>query len=347
MKVAIWGSYNYGNYGDDLMAIQFAKELAKLGTEPLVYRLDKQLAQQYSVNTVDTLAELFDNSKFCIIGGGGILGGGTTVLEKDFSELNVIAIQHQCPVFSISIGGDGGGIDTVLSAPRQEFWQGGACKSATVRLEEDVELVKKLGKEAVYYPDVLWTVGDFWQIPPVAKSSDRLQVGINIPNSLSGRLLAYQLNAIAKVRKDIVFHFIRTYLPNSPINHELLPKLGSPYIQHHVYTDPDSTLKFIASLDLIISYKLHVGLTALALNVPFYSVGGQGKTRALLKSINADFAILPASAKNIKLATFLAKVDNIRNAKAKFDFATIEQHKKSSWGHIDRLKELVNHHNKT
>ncbi len=347
MKVAIWGSYNYGNYGDDLMAIQFAKELEKLGTEAYVYRLDRQLAQQYSVNTVDSLAELIDNSKFCILGGGGILGGGTTVLEQDFSDLNAIAISHHCPIFGISIGGDGGGIDTVMSPPRQQFWQGEACKSATVRLAEDVGLVKKLGKDAVYYPDILWTVADFWQIPPVAKSTDRLQVGINIPNSLSGRWLAYQLNAIAQVRKDIVFHFIRTYLPNSSVNHELLPKIDSPYIQHHIYTDPNSTLKFIAALDLIVSYKLHVGLTALALNVPFYSVGGQGKTRALLKSINADFAILPASAKNIKLATFLAKADNIRNAKAKFDFATIEQHKKLSWGHIERLKELVNYHNKT
>ncbi len=62
---------------------------------------------------------------------------------------------------------------------------------------------------------------------------------------------------------------------------------------------------------------------------------------------NADFAVWPASAKNIRLTTFLAKADNIRNAKAKFDFATIDQHKQLSWGHIDRLKELVNHHNKT
>ena len=106
MKAAIWGSYNYGNYGDDLMAIQFAKELEKLGTEAYVYRLDRQLAQQYSVNTVDSLAELIDNSKFCILGGGGILGGGTTVLEQDFIDLNAIAISHHCPIFGISIGGD-------------------------------------------------------------------------------------------------------------------------------------------------------------------------------------------------------------------------------------------------
>lgn len=346
MKVAIWGSYNYGNYGDDLMAIQFAKELEKLGTEPYIYRLDKQLAQQYAINTVDSLTELLPDAEFCIIGGGGVLGGGETVLEKDFRELHALTTQSNCPVFPISIGGDGGGVDTVLSPPRMEFWQGDTCKTSTVRLEEDVDLVRKLGKEAIYYPDVLWTVGDFWQISPVSTSSDRLHVGINIPNSLRGRLLAHQLNAIAQIRKDIVFHFIRTYLPNSSINHELLPKINSPYIQHHVYTDPTTTLKFIASLDLIISYKLHVGLTALALNVPFYSVGGQGKTRALLKSINANFAILPASAKNIKLATLLMRADDIRNAKARFDFATIEQHKKLSWGHIDRLKELVNHHRK-
>lgn len=345
MKVAIWGSYNYGNYGDDLMAIQFAKEFQKLGADPYVYRLDYQLAKRYSIKTTNCIEELIDGAKFCIIGGGGVLGGGTTVLENDFRELQQISSKHNCPVFPISVGGDGGGVDTILSDSRREFWQGDTCQLSTVRLKEDVGLINKLGKEAVYYPDVLWTVSDFWQVPPVSKSNDQLQVGINIPDSSRGRFLAFVLSKIATARKDIVFHFIRTYLPNYSVHHELLPKINSPYIKHHIYTDPDATLRFLASLDLLVSYKLHVGLTALALNVPFYSVGGPGKAQALLKSINADFAILPASAKNFQLAMILANANNIRNAKVKTDFATIEQHKQLSWGHMHQLEKLVNQYN--
>lgn len=345
MKVAVWGSYNYGNYGDDLMAIQFAKELQRSGMEPYVYRLDECLADRYAIKTTESLQELIHGAKFCIIGGGGVLGGGTTVLEKDFHELHLISSEQKCPVFPISVGGDGGGIDTTLSPSRREFWQGDTCQLSTVRLQEDVALVNKLGKEAVYYPDVLWTVADFWKIVPVAKSTEQLHIGINIPDSRRGRFLAFQLAAITAARKDIIFHFIRTYLPNYSVNYELLPKLDSPYIQHHVYTDPESTLKFIASLDLVVSYKLHLGLTALALNVPFYSVGGQGKTRTQLKSINADFAVWPASAKNIRLGMFLAKANNIRQAKSKLDFVTIKQHKNLSWGHIHKLKEIASQYN--
>ena len=345
MKVAIWGSYNYGNYGDDLMAIQFAKEFQKLGAEPYVYRLDYQLAKRYAVKTTNSQEELFDGTKFCILGGGGILGGGTTVLEEDFRELQLISSSHKCPVFPISVGGDGGGADTILSTSRREFWQADTCQLSTVRLKEDVALIEKLGKKAVYYPDVLWTVSDFWQVLPKSQSKEQLQVGINIPDSPSGRFLAFQLSAIAAARKDIVFHFIRTYLPNYSVNYELLPKINSPYIKHHIYSDPDATLKFLASLDLVVSYKLHLGLTALALNVPFFSVGGQGKTLAQMRSINAERAILPAKAKNIKLGMFFAKASNVRNAKTKTDFATIEQHKQLSWGHMHQLEKLVNQYN--
>lgn len=345
MKVAIWGSYNYGNYGDDIMALQFATYLKKLGAEPYVYKLVDSLAKKYAIKSTNSWDELFDGANFCIIGGGGILVNNILKnVEEEFNKLHSTSISHNCPVYPISIGGQGLGANAILSPKRTEFFQGESCQWSTVRLEEDVELLNKLGKEAFYYPDVLLSVSDYWGIPITTKSNDKIQVGVNIPNSSQGRFFAAQLKLIAQVRKDIVFHFIPTYLPDSSVNWELLPKTNSPHFKTHVYTDPKQTMEFLASLDLLISYKLHLGLTALALGVPFYSLGGPGKAHQFLKSINAEFAILPAKAKIIQLAAFLANPDNVRQLRNKFNFDAITQLRKESWGHMERLEQLVNKH---
>lgn len=346
MKIAIWGSYNYGNYGDDIMAVQFAKYLKSLNVEPVVYRLDKQLAKRYQLQTTDSLDELLSDAKFCIIGGGGFLVENFSApFEEDFHRLHQVSIEKNCPVYPISIGGEGLGKNASLSYWRREFFQGDMCQSCTVRLESDKSLINYFGKEVFYYPDVLLSVAEFWQIKSQSKQNNIhnniINVGINIPNTLQCKWLAFQLGIIASIRRDIVFHFIKTYLPSSSINSELRPKQLSSNIKYHVYTDPQSTLEFLASLDLVVSYKLHLGLTALALGVPFYSLGGSGKAKAFLNSIGADFAVWNPGDKRFKIASFLSSPQNILQAKKKFNFTIINKLSLNSWGHLDFLNKLV------
>ncbi|AFZ01179.1 polysaccharide pyruvyl transferase family protein [Calothrix sp. PCC 6303] len=342
MKAAIWGSYNYGNYGDDIMALQFATYLKKLGAEPYVYGLDNNLAKKYEINTTDSWDELFDGSKFCLIGGGGVLVNNLTKnVDEEFQELYLRSIKHNCPVFPISIGGQGLGENAILSQTRLEFFSGDACQTPTVRLTEDVELFQKFGKQSIFYPDVLLSVADYWNIIPRTKPNEQIQVGINLPASFQANLLVNQLRFISQVRKDIVFHFVPTYLPNSSINWELSPKHNSPFIKNHIYTDPKNTMEFLRSLDLIISYKLHLGLTALALGVPFFSVGGPGKAKQFLKSIDAEFAIFPSNAKVSRLFRFLSRPSNVRNVRNQFDFNSIAKLREASWGHMKRIDEIV------
>ena len=108
-----------------------------------------------------------------------------------------------------------------------------------------------------------------------------------------------------------------------------------------MYTDPQSTLEFLASLDLVVSYKLHLGLTALALGVPFYSLGGSGKAKAFLSNIDADFAIWSPIDKRFKIGAFLSKPQNILQAKKKFNFTIIDKLTKNSRGHLEFLGKLV------
>ncbi|MFM6024791.1 MAG: polysaccharide pyruvyl transferase family protein, partial [Dolichospermum sp.] len=292
----------------------------------------------------NSLEELFQRAKFCIIGGGAVLSDEMAfpdAMENDYRELYIISNKHQCPVFPISIGGNGQGVNTQLSFQKQEFLRSQQCKKSTVRLKEDIALVNKLGKEAIYYPDVLLSIQDFWDIDTMPKSSSQLHVGINLSNSSFGRFLAFQISLIASIRKDIVFHFIRTHLPNYPSTYEILPSQELSNIKHHVYTDPISTLSFLKSLDLVVSCKLHLGLTALAFNVPFYSFGGKGKVKTFMKSIKADSAIFKRY-EILKLLNSIASANNIYKAKDKFDFVVLEQEKKASLGHIKFLEEIVN-----
>lgn len=90
MKVAIWGSYNHGNYGDDLMAIQFANYFKELGVHPCVYRLDECLAKKYSIESAKSLDDLLENASFGIIGGGGMLIG--TSEKKKTQKIKLILI---------------------------------------------------------------------------------------------------------------------------------------------------------------------------------------------------------------------------------------------------------------
>lgn len=177
-------------------------------------------------------------------------------------------------------------------------------------------------------------------IPKKVEDSKTLKVGINIPSSTAAKLLAHQFNALGLTTGNIVFYFIRTYLPNSNIQLELLPRINSRYIKHYNYSDPKETLEFISSLDLLVSHKLHLGLTALALDVPFISLGGKGKTKSFLKEIGADFAIYSSRTKNMKLFSLFTSRNNIKRFHAKFDWKLIQHLKEMSFGHIDHVKSL-------
>jgi polysaccharide pyruvyl transferase WcaK-like protein len=343
MKVGIWGSYNHGNYGDDLMALQFATVLKQMGADPWVYRLDSKLAERYSVHTTHSLAELFQAARFCLIGGGAMLVDQQYIsadMEQDFQDLYQACLQHKVPIFPISVGSGGRGVATDLSGARTQFWQNVACKASTVRLQEDVALLNTMGKEAIYYPDVLLTTNQFWNINVQKQNDGKLHVGINLGKSVYEKSLVARLYLTAHIRKDIVFHFIRTHLPGYPTTYEILPGQDSPNIRQHHYADILDTLSFLSSLDLLVSSKLHLGLTALTLGVPFYNFCGASKTQSFLTSIGAREAVF-VKREFLRLSSILSSPQKILEAKSCFDFNALSTLQEMSWGHINFLKEVA------
>ncbi len=349
MKVAIWGSYNHGNYGDDVMAIMFVKRLQKLGVSPWVYRLDEKLAKLYKVNTTNSLTELFQGTKFCILGGGTVLleplsGSVGSAMNEDTRQLLKISEQEKCPLFCISIGGDG----TTVTNRKLTLYQWDLLKSevfqgGTVRLQQDAELFGQLNKEVCLFPDVVLSLANIWNLEPKSSITGKLQVGFCLPDRSDTRKFANLLGRTAFFRRHAVFHFIHTRLPGYNIKKlALLPATKMHWIKHHHYEDPAKTIEFIASLDVLISNKLHPCITAIASGVPIYSVDKRAKTLAVFKSIGLEFVNHSLSQNFLnQLASQLASRKKILEIRNQFNFQEIEEYKNLSRGHLDYLTNLV------
>lgn len=350
MKVAVFGSYNYGNYGDDLMGVMFADRLKKLGASPIVYRLDPALANKYGLQTTQSLDELLSGSQFCIVGGGGLLIGKSKLsqvdeeIEDDFESFALATQKYNCPLHPLSIGGDGRGVKTPFPRGRYRLFSGPTCQFTTVRNQSDIALMAHLGKEAVHYPDVLWGAPSYWNLQPHTPSTDTLKIGINLADTRKHRTFVSVLLQLAKLKQQKVeIHLIRSHLAQCPIDYEMLPEQGDNRDNLHSYTyqDPVEMLSFLGSLDVLVSQKLHLGLSALAMGVPFVSYGGQGKTRTLLKSIGADRAIAATDkVSTLKLAWNLM-MRNQNETRNIFDFESYKVLDQHSQQHMTYLASLV------
>ncbi len=351
MKVAIFGSYNYGNYGDDLMGVMFAHRLKQLGADPIVYRLDPTFAKTYGVKTTESLDTLLSNAEFCIVGGGGLLTGKSKLsaldqeIEDGYEAFALATQKYNCFVYPLSVGGDGRGEKTPLPKGRHSLFSSPTCQKTAVRNQSDIALMNHLGKEAVCYPDVLWSAPNYWKLEKPEKTPGTIKIGINLADTRKHRAFVSTLALLSKLNPQTVeIHLIRSHLAQYPVDYEMMPRPNQTHLHSHTYSDPVETLAFLGSLDVLVSQKLHLGLSALAMGVPFISYGGQGKTHTLLKSIDAERAITPTT----KLATLNLAIQlatqgtkNIRNI---YDFDRFTDLAQQSWSHMAALDALVHQH---
>lgn len=351
MKVAIFGSYNYGNYGDDLMGVMFAHRLKQLGVDPIVYCLDPALAKTYGIKTTRSLDALLSDVKFCVIGGGGLLTGKSNLsaldqeIESGYEAFALATQRYNCPVYPLSVGGDGRGKETPLPKGRYSIFSSPTCKLTTVRNQSDIGLMKHLGKEVVCYPDVLWSAPSYWNLTKHESVPGVLKIGVNLRDTSKHRAFVSALVFVSQLsQQKVEIHLIRSHLAQYPVNHEMMPHSRQPHLRSYTYSDPVETLAFLASLDVLVSQKLHLGLSALAMGVPFISYGGQGKTHTMLNSIGAERAI----ASNTKLATLnLARrlaTTNVEDIRSLYDFSIFGKLSEQSRQHMSLLESIIQQH---
>lgn len=344
-SIAIWGSYNHGNYGDDIMAIMISDFVKKLGHQPIVYRLNKELAKKYRIDTSFNISELIQITTLCLIGGGGMLVSegllrillrkNTRNFESDFIFfLKTLRSQNKTS-YGISIGGDGKGIKANIPYWRRKFFKSIYFKAATVRLQSDLEVSKKLSFDSIYYPDILLSIPRFFKVNKKKNNySDNYKIGINLIEKDSGRLVREVINRFSD--SDIDFYFINSHLPAYNFQYEIKAPKNIKNFHDYQYTDPYKLVNFISNLDLLISSKLHLGVTSLSVGVPFLSFKGKNKTRTFLNEIKANFALCR------EYGQVIESIHNPDEIKSKYDWELIKNFSTRSYSHFKFIEKIIN-----
>lgn len=339
MKIAIWGSCNYGNYGDDIMVLMFARFIKEHGATPVTYRLDSRLAKIYDVKTVSTLEELVKEAKFTLIAGGSWLEKKQFKeenfgFEKDFIDLLSTLEKYNCPLYSFSIGGDGHEDPSILTKSRLSLFSSDVYKGGSVRLPEDVKLLKTLGKEVKLFPDIVLSLPKFWAPKTDTKSEKGLKIGLQL--SSNGIKIFKTIDLISWVYPN-QYYSINSHLPNYGLDYELkFPELTSKK-QNFQYEDPQTFIDFISSLDILISSKLHTTVTAISYGVPILLLGGLNKTKNFLKSIHAENSITEAKTIN----KYLLMNTPIKESNKNFDWDLIQRQQMESYQHFELLRSII------
>lgn len=284
-KVAIWGSYHYGNFGDDLMAEIYARMLSEAGHEPVIISQNPKI--------VDTTQVAFDldsaglgNDDPVVIGGGAMLSTESRVaylgrsasraVEKEFRELLKFAGRSSRRVLPISVGGGGDAVASGIYGSRRRFFAGSWASEGTVRLRGDLEAARRtFGKSYEYFPDVLFTTPTYFSGPVADAGAKSRRLGINLHTKRAEPLLK-ELSRHTALEE---YELVPVVTHSSVFNDQYEWGASAPdRLQYEELTD---FLHGLSSLDALVSDKLHVGLVASTFGVPFVPYQPKAKTRSL------------------------------------------------------------------
>ena len=352
-KIAIWTTLQFNNYGDDLQAIALAIDLKNNGNVPIVYCLNERLANLFHIETTTDIDYLLRDAKVCLIAGGGQLiklnilkrhlHKAYSNWEKMFKPLVQTVEKYNVKCWVVSIGGSGELVNPrcFFGYWRRKFFGMQQMAGGTVRLPIDAKQMEIFDKSCPYYPDMLFRVLDYFT-PQKLPSSSKIRVGLNFKKGkyLSESLIANLLD-YAQKNNDIEFHFLTTHTIGAGLDYQYLPPIESPNLIIDRYDNPNQLLGVLASMDVVVSSMLHIGLTSLTLGTPFVSYRGPGKTKSFLQSVEANWAILDDEISFDQLLTRYIKIGK-QKLYAKYNLVSLEKCIKDSQMHFDAYKKYLN-----
>lgn len=288
MTVGVVGWYHRGNFGDDLMAMMFAKELRSHGTDVLLWGIRDVEATRWGAKSTSQIEEFLESIDVLVFGGGGLLANASVEDQFDrfLSGLIRKATSQNIPIHGVSLGGDGTLDPETVSPGREALIR--AADTLTVRNKRDVADVKAFGESATFAHDMVWTCEKYTETASSRGAGQEERILINVEEKSKARklyvLAACGIQMVSGQRKFDFINIIRTQNPH----HGLQRKLSDTgIINYHQITGVDDCLHRIEQSSLVISSKMHIGVVALALGIPFISVFGEPKTKMMLSGIGA------------------------------------------------------------
>jgi hypothetical protein len=288
IKVALWGYYNHGNFGDDLMAVIIHRFLTEAGYDVRVYGLCSTDANEFGIATVADVRTLVDWADVVVLGGGGLFiqhevaWPKLVALYRELDEIVARCERSQKPMLGVSLGGSG-------KLPLRE-WQQSAMRFleiaefCTFRNPSDMEIGRSCKRcEVEWHSDIVWLTSAFF--PVERHKLARPRIAINISAKAGGPLSRLGLTAIERVigfkgEADAIY-LDAVNSDDAPSN--VMPNnLASPRNRCYKFIGIRQDLEFLANSDLLIARRLHVGVAAMSYGVPMVSYLGADKTQLLL-----------------------------------------------------------------
>jgi hypothetical protein len=337
----------------------YALHIRSLGYTPIVYKLDRKIADEYGFETADTMDELVRNVKLCIIAGGALLKPlvfykrwlkkDFIEFENDFRRMHEAGKKYSVKFCAISMGGDGKtrSLSKYFSKYRRDFFSSEYFLDGTVRLEGDVLQMKQFGKKFTYIPDCLFSLRKFLSVSPVEKEPGTpIRIGFNFRKRQIPKKFIEDVYAYAAGHSDMEFYFATTHMDkvifDYGIKYEYLPNKDTSNVKFMHYEHPAQLLQFVADLDVFVASKLHLGLTGLLYGTPFVVYCGMGKAKTFLKSIGGDNAVLE---ENISFDSLVAEGGLLRKPKSElmrmYDHDRLKEMVDESWGQYEFCTKIV------
>ncbi|WP_037313416.1 polysaccharide pyruvyl transferase family protein [Ruegeria halocynthiae] len=318
MRIFLWGAYQQGNFGDDLMAVLFAKKLEAMGHSVEVYGISTREAQKNGLTVNRDAMDGIRKADAVVMGGGAVLKEAQLLrmivksaprkIEQRYLTLRRAAIRYNKPVYFTSIGSDSIRGFRDISLARRYLFKSDCVKGGTVRLNRDVPLLNERSITAAFYPDVLMGTAKHIDQDPADWQYDTPRILLNFHKRHT------------HVGHAIVDH-IRKTVPNAEIlvTRSHLAESGFTYewdgkdrdLTLMPYEDCMDFCQKLRTMSLVLSSKLHVGLTAMSYGVPFISVGGRGKVRAQLEQLNLQ-DLCYVDPKSADIPVILSRVSDIK-----------------------------------
>ena len=287
-KVGVWGWFQTGNYGDELMALYVAEVFRQIGVECVVFGLRPELAEKYDLASTDDADAFFSQIAFCVFAEGGCLvdaGDSGNVKGERYAELSAAAKKHgDVAVYPFSIGGNGRSEGTPKGR-LGDLWGDGTFRDTVVRLPGDVGLVESFGGRASCVPDMLWEAAQVLGCEVERNQGGRRRIGINFLRRLVPDDFCEWVEA--NVPEDIEVYWLAVHTEKR-VKGELRAESESDRVKVFRHGDPLELLRFLGTLDIVVSSKLHVGLTGLSQGATFLSCCGRPKTHAQLGEVSPE-----------------------------------------------------------
>ncbi len=344
----MFGFYDAGNFGDDLMAVLLGLSLKEAGVRCTTFGLDGETARDFGLSAARSVEHLLEDAGIVVWGGGGLLvpwnplmyrllyGGFAANCDDLLSGIK----RRRLRKAAISVGGDGTVAGKLSPAYKQAFVEG--MEYASTRNRSDLETLRRFGIRCDFFPDIVWQTAERFPAEPVRRGAVRIGIDLYFRSLIrhGGLDALFDLHGVVRERKDAEFILIDNTSSRRRSYRGLGRALQGVNCQPYQFCDIFKDLRMIASLDMLISSRLHTLMVALGYGVPAVSFAAEGKTRLMLEEIGRP-ELYYGRDRFQEMVSMLRHKERLEKFVREFSFDGVEQLRRLSYGHQQRLIELL------